>query len=212
MIPQSSWEVRLSNSRGVHYFYNTLTQESVWDPPSELTKEQIDALLGASNLGSKPKEVRASHILVKHSGSRRPSSWKEASPTLRSTVPHRARRGSFLFLFLSINLSLTMHPGGPLLFFLFFSVGQPNITRSKEEAIAILRGYQAEIGGSRDKFGALAREHSDCSSHDHDGDLGRFGSGQMQKPFEDAAFGLRVGEISGIVETQSGVHLILRTE
>ena len=117
MIPQSSWEVRLSNSRGVHYFYNTLTQESVWDPPSELTKEQIDALLGASNLGPKPEKVRASHILVKHGGSRRPSSWKEASPTLRFTVPHRARRGGFHFHFLSINLSLTMHPGGPLLFF-----------------------------------------------------------------------------------------------
>ena len=100
----------------------------------------------------------------------------------------------------------------PPLFFSFFSFGQPNITRSKEEAIAILRGYQAEIGGSTDKFSELARQHSDCSSHDHGGDLGRFGSGQMQKPFEDAAFGLRVGEISGIVETQSGVHLILRTE
>lgn len=103
-----------------------------------------------------------------------------------------------------------MHPGCPLLFFVSFE--QPNITRSKEEAIAILRGYQTEIGGNTDKFGELARKHSDCSSHDHDGDLGRFGSGQMQKPFEDAAFALGVGEISGIVDTQSGVHLILRTE
>ena len=62
-----------------------------------------------------------------------------------------------------------------------------------------------------DKFGSLARKHSDCSSHDHDGDLGWFGPGQMQKPFEDAAFSLRVGEISGIVDSQSGVHLVLRT-
>ena len=68
------------------------------------------------------------------------------------------------------------------------------------------------MGTSAETFGALAREHSDCSSHEHGGDLGRFGSGQMQKPFEDAAFGLGVEEISGIVETQSGVHLILRTE
>ena len=74
---QSDWEVRLSNSRGVPYFYNTVTQQSVWETPEGLTKEQIDALPGASLL--KPKEVRASHILVKHSGSRRPSSWKEAS-------------------------------------------------------------------------------------------------------------------------------------
>jgi len=159
----SVWEVRLSNSRGVPYFYNTATQQSVWEAPEGLTTEQIDALPGASLL--KPKEVRASHILVKHGGSRRPSSWKE-----------------------------------------------PKITRSKEEAIVILRGYQTEIGTSTETFGALARKHSDCSSHEHDGDLGRFGPGQMQKPFEDAAFGLRVGEISEIVDTQSGVHLILRTE
>ncbi|KAI9510767.1 rotamase-domain-containing protein [Russula earlei] len=158
----SGWEVRLSNSRKVPYFYNNETQQSVWEPPSDLTAEQIKALPGSSLL--EPKEVRASHILVKHSGSRRPSSWKE-----------------------------------------------PKITRSKEEAIAILRGYEAEIGTSAEKFGSLARKHSDCSSHDHDGDLGWFGPGQMQKPFQDAAFSLRVGEISSVVETQSGVHLILRT-
>lgn len=53
--------------------------------------------------------------------------------------------------------------------------------------------------------------YSDCSSARSGGDLGSFSRGQMQHPFEDAAFGLSVGEMSDIVETDSGVHLILRT-
>jgi parvulin-like peptidyl-prolyl isomerase len=43
------------------------------------------------------------------------------------------------------------------------------------------------------------------------GDLGEWGPGQMQKPFEDATFALQAGQMSGVVDTESGVHVILRT-
>ena len=88
---------------------------------------------------------------------------------------------------------------------------QDKITRSKEDAIEILRGYQAEIGGNAEKFGELASKYSDCSSHTNKGDLGVFQRGMMQKPFEDATYSLKVGQMSDIVETESGVHLIMRT-
>ncbi|ETV82913.1 hypothetical protein H257_04686 [Aphanomyces astaci] len=109
-------------------------------------------------------QVRASHLLIKHRGSRRPAS----------------------------RLS-------------------DNITRSKEEAIEILLGLRAKIASGEARFEDLAVQYSDCSSGARGGDLGPFGRGMMQKPFEDASFGLPVGELSGVVDTDSGVHIILRT-
>ncbi|KAK4041088.1 hypothetical protein C8A01DRAFT_34822 [Parachaetomium inaequale] len=86
------------------------------------------------------------------------------------------------------------------------------ITRSKEDAYDILKGHEARIRAGEVSLGQLALTESDCSSARKQGDLGFFGRGDMQKEFEDAAFALREGEVSGIVDTASGLHLIERLE
>lgn len=88
---------------------------------------------------------------------------------------------------------------------------EENITRTKDEALALIQGYREQIVSGKATFDDLASQFSDCSSAKRKGDLGPFGRGAMQKPFEDAAFALNVGELSEPVFTESGVHLILRT-
>ncbi|KAL3707765.1 peptidyl-prolyl cis-trans isomerase Pin1, partial [Talaromyces marneffei ATCC 18224] len=87
---------------------------------------------------------------------------------------------------------------------------ESTITRTKEEAIEILRGHEQRIKSGEVRLADLAVSESDCSSARKKGDLGFFGHGEMQKEFEEAAFALQPGEVSSIVETQSGVHLIER--
>jgi peptidyl-prolyl cis-trans isomerase C len=58
-------------------------------------------------------------------------------------------------------------------------------------------------------FEALAKEYSEDTTRDKGGDLGYFTKGRMVKPFEEAAFSLQVGQVSPIVESIYGYHLIM---
>ncbi len=78
---------------------------------------------------------------------------------------------------------------------------------SEDAKLAEIRAIQARLNQG-EKFADLAREFSDCPSKDQGGDLGYFSKGMMVKPFEDAAFALNTGEISDVVRTEYGFHLI----
>eukprot|EP00918_Siedleckia_nematoides_P076352 GHVU01166879.1.p1 GENE.GHVU01166879.1~~GHVU01166879.1.p1 ORF type:complete len:158 (+),score=17.08 GHVU01166879.1:19-492(+) len=147
------WEVRTSRSTGRTYYLNIHNKESQWETPTGPAEK------------SDMSEVQASHLLVKHRESRRPSSWR-----------------------------------------------QENITITKEQALEQLLAFRDQIVKGEKTFEDLASQNSDCSSAKRGGDLGPFGRGQMQKPFEDATFALQVGELSEPVWTDSGVHIIKRTK
>ncbi len=66
------------------------------------------------------------------------------------------------------------------------------------------------MDGDEMKFADLATQWSDCNSSKRGGDLGSFGRGKMQPPFEAVAFKLPVGRVSDIVLTNSGAHIIYR--
>lgn len=135
---------------GCSYYVNSATGATQWEVPT--------APAVGSGAGE-PASVRASHILVKHTGSRRPSSWR-----------------------------------------------CPVVTLTKDEALSKLSKIRASIVSGAARFEEVARTESDCSSAAKGGDLGAFGRGAMQKPFEDATYALKVVRGSGQRRIASVVH------
>lgn len=204
------WILHRSKSQpGYAYYYNQYSGESRWELPYvdaghlEGLKETIENLTKSTDSGknhedpieegesennkrprtttenhanekkarsSVPEQVRVLHILKKHVGSRRPSSWRCAKIT----------------------------------------ISEEEAKAELEELISILDEVKGDPKELRATFEELAKTESDCSSAKRGGDLGFFGRKKMQPPFENASFALGIGDMSGIVTTSSGVHVILR--
>jgi NIMA-interacting peptidyl-prolyl cis-trans isomerase 1 len=158
----AGWQAKVSKSRGCYFYINQNTGETQWEVPT------APAPKGEAN------QVQCLHILKKHAGSRRPSSWRQKEITQTKND----------------------------------SIQQINVI------IEVLKEANQRGGarGLEEKFREIARVESDCGSAEKGGDLGMFTRGQMQKPFEDASFSLGVGGLSSIVDTDSGIHVILRLQ
>jgi len=82
------------------------------------------------------------------------------------------------------------------------------LVKTKDEADKLL----VELKKSPGSFAELAKKHSqDTGSAANGGDLGWFGKGMMVKPFEDAAFAMKDGQLSGPVQSEFGYHIIKLT-
>jgi parvulin-like peptidyl-prolyl isomerase len=81
------------------------------------------------------------------------------------------------------------------------------LVKTEQEARTVL-----ERLNKGEKFANLAKQVSLCPSGKRGGDLGTFGRGKMVKEFETAAFNLDKGQVSSVVKTKFGYHVIKRLE
>ena len=89
------------------------------------------------------------------------------------------------------------------------SLAEPERAKARARAEALL----ADIRKAPDTFAELAKKNSqDPGSASKGGDLDFFGRGAMVKPFEDAAFSMKIGETSGVIESDFGFHIIRVTD
>ncbi|MEA3422547.1 MAG: peptidylprolyl isomerase [Bacillota bacterium] len=81
------------------------------------------------------------------------------------------------------------------------------LVKTEEEGNTVVERLNAD-----ESFEDVAKEVSTCPSKERGGDLGFFGKGQMVPEFENVAFEMKTGDVSGLVQTQFGFHVIKVTD
>ena len=95
---------------------------------------------------------------------------------------------------------------------ILIAAGKDAAAADKAAAKAKAEKLLAQLRKSPNDFAKLAKENSqDPGSAERGGDLDFFGKGMMVKPFEDAAYALKEGEISDVVQSDFGFHIIRLT-
>ncbi|MBU1912215.1 MAG: peptidylprolyl isomerase [Candidatus Omnitrophica bacterium] len=90
---------------------------------------------------------------------------------------------------------------------ILIKAGEKATPEERQKAKEKIDALRARLMSGED-FAKLAKENSEDGSAANGGDLGFFRKGEMVKPFEDAAFGLEKDQISPVIETQFGYHII----
>ena len=83
---------------------------------------------------------------------------------------------------------------------------------SDDKALDKIKEIRERIVSGKADFAAEAKEHSDCPSGQEGGSLGWFGRGMMVPEFDKVAFEMKKGEVSGVVSTQFGYHIIYKAD
>jgi len=220
------WVVRHSQSNpGYIYYFHQETGECQWEIPTTNTTQSVEDIAAAvANVFQQPSanSLNLGDVLPSAASSVTSSTTKKASnvaspPTKRQSStgttdqPSKKQRSNEEQVRVLHLLKKHKDSRKPR------SWRNPNITITKfqaeqelQELISILKDVENDPKELRATFEELARTESDCSSSKRGGDLGFFGRRKMQPAFEKASFALKIGELSDVVDTSSGVHVILR--
>ena len=173
--------------------------------PQEALKEHMEELVSAAH-----EQVIGAKILddaAKNAGKTREEFIAEATKDVAAPTDEDCEK-----YYNENRKAFTVPPQVRASHILVKTDGQDEETKCK--ARAKIDSIRARVTGDinvEKAFADAARENSDCPSGSEGGDLGWFGPGQMVPEFDKAAFEMKVDEISDVVETQFGFHILRKT-